>query len=70
MRLLSFLCLHQCFTQLHYYDATLSEYGKKEIRALAQFYGNEATVTYDGKTYISPPLLGLVPNGVCLKEHY
>ena len=32
-------------------------YGIKEIEELAGFYGNEATVTYDGITYTSPPLL-------------
>ncbi len=56
MRLFSFLFLQQCFTQLHYPaslpdDATLAEYGKNEIKAMAQFYGNEANITYDGKTY-------------------
>ena len=35
-----------------------SQYRKEEIKALAQFYGSEATVSYDGETYTSPPLLG------------
>ncbi len=68
-------CLPPCnITQLHYYhpaslpdDATLAEYGKKEIKAMAQFYGNEANITYDGKTYT---FLRLCPNGVFLKEHF
>ena len=34
-----------------------SQYGKEEIKALAQFYGSEATVSYDGEPYTSPPLL-------------
>ncbi len=33
------------------------EYGKEEIKALAQFYGSEATVSYEGKDHTSPPLL-------------
>ena len=31
-----------------------SQYGKEDIKALAQFYGSEATVSYDGETYTSP----------------
>ena len=38
-------------------EAALSDYGKKEGRVLAQFYGNEATVVYDGVTFSSPPLI-------------
>ena len=32
------------------------QYGKEEIKAFAQFYGSEATVSYDGETYTSHPL--------------
>ena len=28
-----------------------SQYGKEEIKALAQIYGSEAAVSYDGETY-------------------
>ena len=38
-------------------EATLPDYGKKEMRVLAQFYGNEATVFYDGVTFTSPSLI-------------
>ena len=34
-----------------------AQYGKEEIKALAQFYGSEATVSYDGEPYTSHPLL-------------
>ena len=32
------------------------QYGKEDIKTLAQFYGSEATVSYDGETYTSHPL--------------
>ena len=34
-----------------------SQYGKEEIKALAQFCGSVATVSYDGETYTSHPLV-------------
>ena len=34
-----------------------SHYVKEEIKALAQFYGSEATLSYDGETYTTHPLL-------------
>ena len=34
-----------------------SHHGKEEIKALAQLYGSEATVSYDGEPYTSHPLL-------------
>ena len=37
-------------------EERFSQYGKEEIEALAQFYGSEATVSYDGETYTSHPL--------------
>ena len=30
-------------------EEEFSQYGKEEIKALSQFYGSEATVSYDGK---------------------
>ncbi len=38
-------------------DDSLSSYGLKEIKELADFYGTEASVTYLGVTYKSPSLL-------------
>ena len=38
-------------------EERFSQYGKEEIKALAQFYGSEATVSYDGEPYTSHPLL-------------
>ena len=37
-------------------EQRFSQYEKEEIKALAQFYGNETTVSYDGETYTSHPL--------------
>ena len=37
-------------------EERFSQYGKEEIKALALFYGSEATVSYDGEIYTSPPL--------------
>ena len=38
-------------------EESLASYGLQEIRDLADFYGNEASVEYLGVTYSSPPLL-------------
>lgn len=38
-------------------EENLTEYGKEEIKALAQFYGSEAKISYEGQDYTSPPLL-------------
>ena len=38
-------------------EEEFSQYGNEEIKALAQFYGNEATVSYNGETYTSHHLL-------------
>ena len=38
-----------------------SQYRKEEIKVLAQFYGSEATVSYDGETYTSPFFLTRMP---------
>ena len=38
-------------------EGSLSSYGNEEIRNLADFYGKEATIEYNGITYKSPPLL-------------
>ena len=38
-------------------ETALPDYGKKEVEVLAQFYGSEATVVYDGVTFSSPPLI-------------
>ena len=38
-------------------ESTLADYGKKELRVLAEFYGCEATVIYGGVTFSSPPLI-------------
>ena len=38
-------------------EERFSQYEKEGIKALAQFYGSEATVSYDGETYTFPPLL-------------
>lgn len=35
----------------------LSSYGLQEMESLANFYGREATVVYQGASYTSPPLL-------------
>ncbi len=38
-------------------ETALMEYGKKELETLVDFYGKEATVDFEGKTYTSPPLV-------------
>ncbi len=38
-------------------ETELLEYGKGEIQTLVNFYGKEATMEFDGKTYTSPPLV-------------
>ena len=38
-------------------EKRFSQCGKEEIKALAQFYGSEATESYDGEPYTSPSLL-------------
>ncbi len=38
-------------------EALLAEYGTTEIESLAQFYGSEAEVIYDGVTHKSPSLV-------------
>ena len=38
-------------------EESLAEYGKEELQALVDFYGEEAKVEFDGTTYISPPLV-------------
>lgn len=38
-------------------DAALPNYGEKELGVLAEFYGSEATVIYEGVTFSSPPLI-------------
>ena len=38
-------------------ETALPNYGKKEVEVLAQFYGSEVTVVYDGVTFSSPPLI-------------
>ena len=38
-------------------EASLPAYGKKEVDVLAQFYGTEAKVVFDGNTFSSPPLV-------------
>ena len=38
-------------------EERFAQYGKEEIEALAQFYGSEATVSYDGEPYTSHPHL-------------
>ena len=35
----------------------LSSYGNEQIKLLAGFYGEEATVKYDGETHTSKPLV-------------
>lgn len=37
-------------------ETALAEYGK-ELQALVDFYGKEATVEFNGTTYTSPPLV-------------
>ena len=44
-------------TQLPAASTSLSSYGLDEITTLANFYGNEASVKFQGITYTSPPLL-------------
>ncbi len=38
-------------------ETEILEYGKGEIQTLVNFYGKEATMEFDGKTYTSPPLV-------------
>ena len=38
-------------------EIALPDYDTNEVEILAQFYGDEATVGYDGGTFLSPPLL-------------
>ena len=38
-------------------EALILAYGLEEIRILADFYGNDATVVYEGTRYTSSPLL-------------
>ena len=38
-------------------ERVLPDYGKKEVAALAEFYGTEATVDVGGVTFSSPPLI-------------
>ena len=50
----------------------VSQYGKEEIKALAQIYRSEATVSYDGETYIYRSLHdkeNLIREWQIFKEH-
>lgn len=38
-------------------EESLSLYGNEQIQNLADFYGKEATIEYNGITYKSPPIL-------------
>ena len=38
-------------------EESLSSYGNEQIKLLAGFYGEEATVEYDGETHTSKPLV-------------
>ena len=38
-------------------EAMLSEYGNEQLQSLVEFYGNEVTTEFDGKTYSSSPLI-------------
>ena len=38
-------------------EEALPEYGTEELNALANFYGEEATVEFNGTSYTSPPLV-------------
>ena len=38
-------------------EASLSEYGNKQVQDLVEFYGSEVTIEFEGNTYSSSPLI-------------
>ena len=38
-------------------EASLSEYGNKQVQDLVGFYGSEVTIEFEGNTYSSSPLI-------------
>ena len=54
-------------------DPFFSAYGREEIKLLANFYGQEIEVEFNGRMFKSPPVLMLISlfqNGQCFVEHY
>ena len=37
-------------------DSSLSDYGNDQLKTLVEFYRNEKTTTFEGTTYMPPPL--------------